>query len=114
MIAQFELSELEHLEEILGNLDLTPIYGEDSTANPLAACSDVPLEHSGSSTTAGAPSLHVSSHDALPFALPGGGVLDENYFGTEFSAAQIMDTVNSINCDHTDWMSQTVLEHSIW
>ncbi|KAL3951730.1 hypothetical protein ACCO45_013447 [Purpureocillium lilacinum] len=40
-------------------------------------------------------------------------VFDENFFGTELSAAQIMDMVNSIDSGHTQWMSQAMVEHGI-
>lgn len=45
---------------------------------------------------------------------PISGVLDEVSFETGLTAAQIMDMANSIETADTDWMSHTMMEHSIW
>lgn len=45
---------------------------------------------------------------------PISGVLDEVSFETGLTAAQIMDMANSIDASDTDWMSHTMMEHSIW
>ena len=45
---------------------------------------------------------------------PISGVLDEVSFETGLTAAQILDMANSIETSDTDWMSHTMMEHSIW
>ena len=105
LIAQAEQSELERLGQMLDNIDAgsprnasapPPNYTESSVAHSVPPPSDL---H---------PPLAMP-----PTPLPGGSVFDENYFGTELSAAQIMDMVNSIDSGHTQWMSQAMVEHGI-
>lgn len=45
---------------------------------------------------------------------PISGVLDEVSFETGLTAAQLMDMANAIETSDTDWMSHTMMEHSIW
>ncbi|UNI17800.1 hypothetical protein JDV02_004119 [Purpureocillium takamizusanense] len=106
LIAQAEQSELERLGGMLDSIDSSPAR---NVSNP-------PPNHAEPSSIAHSEAAPGELHPPLtmpPTPFPGGSLFDENYFGTELSAAQIMDMVNSIDSGHTQWVSQAMVEHGI-
>lgn len=101
LIAQYQQSELRHLEQMIDGLCMA------ETIEPAQ-----PSRHDGTDVSA------VADHGPLGFsvaqdALPSPAaddVLDWNYIGAGFSTAQIMDMVNSIDTEHGEWMSQAFFE----
>ena len=58
------------------------------------------------------PSSHIISNDLL--SDPGVGMGDDNAFTNGWTAAQIMAVADSIEGIDTEWMSNAMIEHSIW
>jgi hypothetical protein len=58
------------------------------------------------------PSSHVISHDLLSDS--GADMGDDGAFTSGWTAAQIMAVADSIEGIDTEWMSNAMIEHSIW
>ncbi|KID62566.1 Zn(II)2Cys6 transcription factor, partial [Metarhizium hybridum] len=101
LIAQYQQSELRHLEQMIDGLCMAETIepaqpSRDDGTDVSAVADDGPLGFS-------------VAEDALP-SPAADDVLDGNYIGAGFSTAQIMDMVNSIDTEHGEWMSQAFFE----
>ena len=111
-VAEFRRSELQQLDELLKRVSGTQSEtssppAEPQVVKPLPGTSETPQEPSF---------LMMATQGVANEILPSpiSGVLDEVNFETGLTAAQIMDMANSIETSDTDWMSHTMIEHSIW
>lgn len=108
LIAQYQQSELQHLEQMIDGLGGA---GTTRTTTDLVQASQHHVDTS--MTTEHPPAASGGSFAipevTLPTPLPD-DVLDGNYIGAGFSTAQIMDMVNSIDSEHSEWMSQAFLD----
>lgn len=96
IIAQVEQAELQQLGEMVESVlssELPPTA--QTTTGTMTA---LPLD------TAGMVGDDVFTDTTTDMAL------DDDLFGAGFSAAQIMDMVNSINRDQSDWMLEEVVD----
>jgi hypothetical protein len=100
LIAQYQQSELKHLEQMIDGLCATDIPQLTHVSSRDADVSN-DLDAPGGNFTV--------PEETLPSPLTD-DVLDGNYIGAGLSTAQIMDMVNSIDTEHGEWMSQAFLE----
>lgn len=111
LIAQSEKIELKQLEEMLVRLSVDRsdrVAADNNASVPDGRRFGHPSEDAVSTTTAPL----ISTHDTLPTLCP--SMPDENGFANLFTSAQVMDLANSIGLDDMGWMSQAIMEHSIW
>ena len=113
LIAKFRRSELQLLDELLSCFPQepsrclsAPITFPNSILNPNPHQTDVQLASSFP------PSAHAMGHDIL--SDPGINLEEECALTTGLSAAQIMAIADSIESIDTEWMSNAMVEHSIW
>lgn len=103
LIAQYQQSELQHLERMIDGLCATAELDASQVARDHGVMSTAPND------LAPVPGDFSVPEDTLPSPITD-DVLDGNYIGAGFSTAQIMDMVNSIDTEHGEWMSQAFLE----
>ena len=96
LIAQVEQAELQQLGEMIESLLSADIQPTDQTAT--ATMATLPID----ATRMMGDEAFTNSTPDMP--------LDDDLFGAGFSAAQIMDMVNSINRDQSDWMLEEVVD----
>ncbi|KAJ5180047.1 transcriptional regulator family: Fungal Specific TF [Penicillium capsulatum] len=109
LIAKFRRSELQLLDELLGCFPQDHprcLSAPVSFPNNILNASNVALASSFP------PSAHALNHDMLSDA--GVSIDDECSFTPGLTAAQIMAVADSIESIDTEWMSNTMIEHSIW
>lgn len=109
-VAAFRKTELQKLSDMLRSIheghrghDVHPIgaYRSDDGSLEPPLLPTIPL----------APIMPgAASH--IP--MPENGIMYENGVGNPLTTAQIMDMANSIDTGDTEWMSQAIMEHSIW
>lgn len=115
LVAKFRQSELQLLDEMLSciaqdhNQRLPPI----SAPCPQTG-SDFPYPQGPLATPPSIPATMSQpvDHDILP--APCSDMGDEFGLTPGLTTAQIMAVANSIESGDTDWMSNAMLEHSIW
>ena len=111
LIAKFRRSELQLLDELLSCFPQdqprrvpAPVSFPNNVLNPPG-----PPDSLASSFP---PSAHALGHDLL--SDPGPTMEDDFSFTNGLTAAQIMAVANSIENIDTEWMSNAMIEHSIW
>lgn len=111
LIAKFRRSELQLLDELLSCFPQdqprclsAPVSFPNNLLNP-------PVPHD-SLPSSFPPSTHALNHDLL--SDPGPAIGDEFSFTDGLTAAQIMAVADSIESIDTEWMSNAIIEHSIW
>jgi hypothetical protein len=111
LIAKFRRSELQLLDELLSCFPQdqqrclpTPVSFPNNVLNPPGRQDTL--------ASSFAPSAHVLNHDLL--SDPGPTIEDEFSFTDGLTAAQIMAVADSIESIDTEWMSNAMIEHSIW
>lgn len=111
LIAKYRRSELQLLDELLS-------YFPQEHTRCLSAPISIPAATLNTDQTsvqlANFPSsvAHTLSHDLL--SDPGVSLEDELSLTTGLTAAQIMAVADSIESIDTEWMSNAMVEHSIW
>ncbi|KAF3399746.1 Proline utilization trans-activator, partial [Penicillium rolfsii] len=109
LIAKFRRSELQLLDELLS------CFPEDQ---PRRLSAPVSIPNNGFSHSHGEiansfpPSTQVLSHEIL--SDPGADIGDDGASERGWTAAQIMAVADSIEGIDTEWMSNAMIEHSIW
>lgn len=93
LIARYQESELRHLEQMVNDIRKT------TKTSMTAALSISGSVHDQSNA-------FPDSEVPLPSPLPDDDDLDGNYMGAGFSTAQIMDMVNSLDTEHSEWIAQ--------
>ena len=109
-VAVFRKAELQRLSDMLRSIHEGP---QRHDMNPISAfrSEDGSLETPMLPTIPLAPIMPgAASH--IP--IPENGMIYENGVGNPLTSAQIMAMANSIDTGDTEWMSQAILEHSIW
>ncbi len=96
LIAQIEQAELQQLGQMVESF----LASEAAPQTPNVADALVAF----SNDTSGM--MPEETYDATTSDM----ALDDELFGAGFSAAQIMDMVNSINQDQSDWMLEEVVD----
>ncbi|TDZ25306.1 putative transcriptional regulatory protein [Colletotrichum orbiculare MAFF 240422] len=116
-VAKFQKSELQQLELMLRQLSTCdppppqqqqPMEGvvHDGQQNPV---SDDTSPHD---TVVSSLATDLSQHESYSSSLPGN--MDEMAFDSGLTMTQLLDMANSIEHEDAEWMSQTIVEHSIW
>ncbi|GLI82258.1 hypothetical protein PoHVEF18_010686 [Penicillium ochrochloron] len=109
LIAKFRRSELQLLDELLS------CFPEDQPRRlsaPVSFPNNALNKSHGELANSFPPSSHVLSHDML--SDPGVDMGDDGAFTSGWTAAQIMAVADSIEGIDTEWMSNAMIEHSIW
>lgn len=109
LIAKFRRSELQLLDELLSCF---PQDHPRCLSAPVSFPNNVLNASSVALASSFPPSAHALSHDMLSDA--GASIDDECNFTPGLTAAQIMAVADSIESIDTEWMSNTMIEHSIW
>lgn len=109
-VAAFRKAELQSLSDMLRSIheghrrhDINPIntYRPESSSLEPPPLATIPL----------AP---IMPGAAPHVPIPENSIIYENGVGNPLTTAQIMDMANSIDTGDTEWMSQAIMEHSIW
>lgn len=109
LIAKFRRSELQLLEELLSCF---PQDHPRCLSAPISFPENVLNTSSVQLAGSFPPSAHALSHEMM--SDPGASMNDECSFTPGLTAAQIMAVADSIESIDTEWMSNTMIEHSIW
>ena len=105
-IANFRRSELQQLEQMLTTLsrnqvrcsaDPAPLPGNGQIFDAPAPLGDAPLPDT----------TQALDNDILP-------LMPDDFGFAGLTTAQIMETADAIENGDTEWMSNTMIEHSIW
>ena len=103
VVASFRRSELQRLDEMLSTISSSP---SSPQRNALPHLQISLLEQMPP------PATQPVSNDNL--AALGSGMNDEFSFANGMTTAQLMELAESIESGDTQWMSNTMIEHSIW
>lgn len=109
-VAVYRKAELQRISDMLATIHEGH---QRSDINPMATCrsDDSSIEPSLLPTIPLAPIIPGA---APHIPISESGMLYENGVGNPLTSAQIMDMANSIDTGDTEWMSQAIVEHSIW
>ncbi|KAF2143961.1 uncharacterized protein K452DRAFT_150693 [Aplosporella prunicola CBS 121167] len=118
VVAEFQKAELQQLDEMLCLLPQQPQSRCLSRSPPFSAqqgggALDRPPSQMPP-TAASMPPTAAQTVDNGLLPSPISGILEGFSFDGGLTTAQIMDTANSIESGDTEWLSHTILEHSIW
>ncbi|KAF9878797.1 C6 transcription factor [Colletotrichum karsti] len=117
-VANFQKAELQQLEIMLNQL--TPcaplseqmLVGEASEAQQTQPQQQLSDDTSPHDTVISSLTTDLSQNDSYTSSIPGN--LEEMTFDSGLTMTQLLDMANSIEHEDTEWMSQTIVEHSIW
>ncbi|KAF6831213.1 C6 transcription factor [Colletotrichum plurivorum] len=120
VVANFQKTELQQLEGMLQQLSHTmpqqlPQQAPkdptiDMMCQPLQQ--QIPDNTSPNDTVISSMATDLSQHESYGSSIPGN--MDETAFDSGLTMTQLLDMANSIEHEDTEWMSQTIVEHSIW
>ncbi|KAF4482885.1 putative transcriptional regulatory protein [Colletotrichum fructicola] len=117
-VANFQKAELQQLEIMLQQLTQTHPQPatDDSGAVNEAPCQQqqqqIADDTSPHDTVISSLATDLSQNESYTSSLPGN--LEEMTFDSGLTMTQLLDMANSIEHEDTEWMSQTIVEHSIW
>ncbi|KAK1486262.1 hypothetical protein CTAM01_12313 [Colletotrichum tamarilloi] len=112
-IAKYRKSELQQLENMLQRLTPWPSQAsEQTTLVDEGRQTQPPDDTSPQDTVVSAMASEHSQHESYSSSIPGN--MDEMAYDSGLTMAQLLDMANSIEQEDSEWMSQTIVEHSIW
>ncbi|KAJ5005160.1 putative transcriptional regulatory protein [Colletotrichum sp. SAR 10_66] len=118
-VANFQKAELQQLEIMLQQL--TQAIPQPAADDPGAAANEATCQQqqqqiaddtSPHDTVISSLATDLSQNESYTSSLPGN--LEEMTFDSGLTMTQLLDMANSIEHEDTEWMSQTIVEHSIW
>ncbi|KAL0941385.1 C6 transcription factor [Colletotrichum truncatum] len=112
-VASFHKTELQQLEIMLQQL--SPCMPEQAMCGVV---SDAPQQThaddtSPNDTVISSLGTDVSQNEGYNSSIPG-NMEEMQVFDSGLTMTQLLDMANSIEHEDTEWMSQTIVEHSIW
>ncbi|WQF82117.1 hypothetical protein CDEST_07131 [Colletotrichum destructivum] len=112
-IAKFRKSELQQLESMLQQLTPWPSQASEQATLVGDAGQTQPREDaSPPDTVISSMTTDPSQHESYSSSIP--GTMDDMSYDSGLTMAQLLDMANSIEQEDSEWMSQTIVEHSIW
>ncbi|GKT56646.1 C6 transcription factor [Colletotrichum tofieldiae] len=112
-VAKFRKSELQQLESMLQQLTPWPSQASEQTTLVGDARQTQPLENtSPQDTVVSSIATDHSQNESYSSSIPGN--MDDMAYDSGLTMAQLLDMANSIEQEDSEWMSQTIVEHSIW
>ncbi|KAK7442413.1 hypothetical protein Landi51_09714 [Colletotrichum acutatum] len=112
-IAKYRKFELQQLENMLQRLTPWPSQAsEQTTLVDEGRQTHPPGDTSPQDTVVSAMASEHSQHESYSSSIPGN--MDEMAYDSGLTMAQLLDMANSIEQEDSEWMSQTIVEHSIW
>lgn len=121
VVANFQKTELQQLEAMLQQLS-QPLPQQQAPKDPTIdmMChqqqqqqqQQIPDNTSPNDTVISSMATDLSQHESYGSSIPGN--MDEMAFDSGLTMTQLLDMANSIEHEDTEWMSQTIVEHSIW
>lgn len=112
-IAKYRKFELQQLENMLQRLTPWPSQAsEQTTLVDEGRQTQPPGDTSPQDTVVSAIASDHSQHESYSSSIPGN--MDEMAYDSGLTMAQLLDMANSIEQEDSEWMSQTIVEHSIW
>lgn len=112
-IAKFRKSELQQLEDMLQQLTPWPSQASQQTTvvddtQQTQLLEDTSPHDTVTSSMGTDPSQIESYSSSIPENM------EDMAFDSGLTMAQLLDMANSIDNEDSEWMSQTIVEHSIW
>ncbi|KZL82592.1 c6 transcription factor, partial [Colletotrichum incanum] len=112
-VAKLRKSELQQLESMLQQLTPWPSQASEQTtlvgdARQTQHLGNTSPQDTVVSSMVTDPSQHESYSSSIPENI------DDLAYDSGLTMAQLLDMANSIEQEDSEWMSQTIVEHSIW
>ncbi|OTB00471.1 hypothetical protein M426DRAFT_15414 [Hypoxylon sp. CI-4A] len=106
-VAVYRKAELQRINEMLRGID----GGHRRPDLHTIAAARAEIEYQTMPTTPLGP---LTPNTASHMSIQGNDTIYESAIGDPLTSAQIMDMADSIDTGDTEWMSQAIVEHSIW